>query len=210
MSASRERRAAGLSLARRGTSQGLVRPLVLLGALLLVQHASAQTLTVRATGAALRVEAQDLRILAGPVLPRLKDGRSMRLEFELMVMPRRGGPSKAHVRSEVVVSFDLWEERFALTTADAPPRSTLQREAARAEAWCLEQLSVPLQALGGLGRDAPLWVRLRYRIRDAAASSNRAPSGGFTLGGLIDRLSRRADVDEVEKSIDAGPFRVSY
>lgn len=172
----------------------------------LAERVSAQTLTVNGAGATLRVQAQGLRVLTGSVLERLKDGRSMRLEFELTIMARRGGASVAQARSEMVVSFDLWEERFALTTVEAPPRSTLQREAARAEAWCLEQLEVPLRALGGLGKDAPLWVRLRYRVHDAAGSSNRARSGGFTLGGLIDRLSRRAESDDLERSIDAGPL----
>lgn len=175
----------------------------------LAERVSAQTLTVQSTGAMLRVQAQGLRMLTGSVLERLKDGRSMRLEFELTIMAKRGGASVAQAHAEVVVSFDLWEERFALTTVESPPRSTLQRDAARAEAWCLEQLGVPLGALGGLGQDAPLWVRLRYRVRDATGSSNPARSGGLTLGGLIDRLSRRTESDDLERSIDAGPFRVA-
>ena len=40
---------------------------------------------------------------------------------------------------------------------------------AAAETWCLEQLTLPLNALGPLGRDLPFWIRLEYRILDGEA-----------------------------------------
>jgi hypothetical protein len=76
------------------------------------------------------------------------------------------------------------------------------------ERWCIEQLAVPSSALGALGRDAPFWIRLAYRV---ATGSQEAPDddAAFTLVGLIDRLSRRRTTGDLERSVDAGPFHLS-
>ena len=60
---------------------------------------------------------------------------------------------------------------------DARSQSVSHLTLAAAEAWCLEQLAIPLSALGALGRDLPFWVRLEYRILDGdGASDPRTPA----------------------------------
>ena len=82
------------------------------------------------------------------------------------MLPGPGGAAAAQGRQTYVLSYDLWEERFAVTLAGPPSRSIAYLTSAGAETWCLEQLTVPVNALGRLGRDAPFWVRLGYRVLD--------------------------------------------
>ena len=73
------------------------------------------------------------------------------------------------------------EERFAVTRVGTPARSISHRTAKNAEAWCLEHLSIPLTALGRLGRDMPFWIRLEYRVQESAATTDATADEGLTL-----------------------------
>jgi hypothetical protein len=77
-----------------------------------------------------------------------------------------------------------------------------------AEAWCVEQLAVPLRALGALGRDLPFWIRLESRFPTADDAPDSNESGGLTLQTLIDALSRRRKSESPARTLDAGPFRL--
>ena len=169
---------------------------------------SAQTLTVNTIADALHVQARGFGFIEGPLLARLKEGRSVRVDFELTVLTKPEGPIvKQHVQA-FTLSFDLWEERFAVSRAGAPPRSISHLRARDAENWCLENLTMPVSSLG-IGRDTPFWLRLVYRIQDLAPAPEEAPGERYTLRALIDRLSRRRDEGDLTRSIDAGPFRLS-
>ena len=66
---------------------------------------------------------------------------------------------------------------------------------------------MPVSALGRLGREAPFWIRLGYRVLDADPAP--ADNGGdFTLRGMIEALSPRKRNDPLTHSIEAGPFRL--
>jgi hypothetical protein len=70
---------------------------------------SAQAVTVTTAGGALKIRAPRYTFLEGEPLARLKDGRSVRVELALMVLP---GPGKAPVttsRRVFALSYDLWE-----------------------------------------------------------------------------------------------------
>ena len=177
---------------------------ILLGPTMIVL---AQSVTVARTGNAVTVRAPAFDFIKGEPLARLKDGRSVRVDLELGVLPGPGGPTAAQGRQTFVLSYDLWEERFAVTQMGSPSRSTAYQTSAGAEVWCLEQLTVPISALGRLARD-PFWVRLGYRILDADAGPDAAGSGDFSLRGLVDALSRRRRNEPLTHAIEAGPFRL--
>jgi hypothetical protein len=169
---------------------------------------SAQSLTVDTVGEALRIRAPGFSFMQGDPLTRLRDGRTVRVELAALVLPGPGKPPGAAARRVFALSYDLWEERFAVTQVGAPSRSAAYLTSAAAEAWCLEQLTVPVSALGRLGRDLPFWIRLDSRV--LTADTAPAPDGGdFSLRGLIDALSRRRKNDALTHSIEAGPFRLS-
>jgi hypothetical protein len=168
----------------------------------------AQAVTVSATGDALKIHAPGLGFLNGDPLARLKDGRSVRVELAVMVLPGSGRSPVVESRQLFALSYDLWEERFAVTTGAPPSRSISHLTSAAAEAWCVEQLAVPLGRLGTLGRDRPFWIRLEYRILDGDSPQVPDSEAGFTLQGLIEALSRRGKAEAATHSVEAGPFRL--
>ena len=174
---------------------------------------SAQTLSIDAGGDAVKIRAAGFSFLKGTPVARLKDGRSVRVELAAMVLPGPGQEPAATTRRIFALSYDLWEERFAVTTVGTRSQSVSHLALAAAEAWCLEQLAIPLNALGALGRDAPFWVRVEYRLLDAETASD-SPDTGYTLQALIDLLSRRRkpastsqEQTELSRALEGGPFR---
>jgi hypothetical protein len=167
----------------------------------------AQSATVATADGAVHVRAPGFRFIEGDALARLKDGQSVGVELELGVLDGPGASPAAVGRQTCVLSYDLWEERFAATIAGVPSRSMSHLTAAAAEAWCLRHVAVPLGELGGPGRDRPFWIRLGFRVANGGARSG-ADEGGLTLRGIIDALSRRGRPGDVSRSIEAGPFRV--
>ena len=170
------------------------------------EQSSAQALTVATVGDALRIRAPGFSFLKGDPLTRLRDGRSVRVELAALVLPGPGKPAAAAARRVFALSYDLWEERFAVTVVDARAQSVSHLALAAAEAWCVEQLVVPLSAIGALGRDVPFWIRLEYNVLDSDGGSG-SPDPGYTLQGLIDLLSRRQKADASSRVLEAGPFR---
>jgi hypothetical protein len=170
-------------------------------------RSSAQTLTVDPVGDSLRIRAPGFSFLKGDPLARLKDGRSVRLELAAMVMPGPGKSVVATTRRIFALSYDLWEERFAVTTVDKRSQSVSHLALAAAEAWCVDQVAIPVNALGALGQDLPFWIRLEYRILESDATTDQTDSG-YTLQALIDVLSRRRKTDSSTHALEAGPFRL--
>jgi hypothetical protein len=172
-----------------------------------VERTWAQTLTIDTSGDSLRIRAPGFSFLKGDPLVRLKDGRSVRVELAAMVLPAPGKSVVATTRRIFALSYDLWEERFAVTTVDKRSQSVSHLALAAAEAWCVDQLSIPINALGGLGGDRPFWLRLEYRVLDNDAPADPTNSG-YTLQALIDALSRRRKTDSSTHALEAGPFRL--
>ncbi len=174
---------------------------------MLAPAAGAQSVSAHVNGTMVHFRASGFEFIKGTPLAHLKDGRSVAVDLELAVLPRAGGPAIAAVRQRFAVSYDLWEERFAVTRTGTPARSASHMGARDAEAWCLDQLSLPVSALAS-GRDGSFWVRLTYRIPDDDRSDSDEDSGTFTLRALIDKLSRRPAEAELKETIEAGPIRI--
>lgn len=170
---------------------------------------STQSVTIATEAGVLHLRAPGFAFIEGVVADRLREGRSVRVDLELAVLDQPGGRMLTEARQSYALSFDLWEERFAVTRIGAPARSISHRTAKSAEAWCLENLTIPLTALSRLGRQAPFWIRLGYRLQDAASAPEGNGDDGLTLTTLIDRLSRRRDQRETGKTVEAGPFRLA-
>jgi hypothetical protein len=193
-----------LTLAAR---RGLCCVLIALGCAGLPRALAAQSLTVRAAGDMLQVRGSGLRLIEGVVADHLKDGRSVRVDFEMSILDKAQGAAATQNRQSFTLSFDLWEQRYAVTRLGAAPRSISHLRARDAEAWCLENLSIPLTALGRFARDLPFWVRVEYRAQDQPSP---APEPGplFALSTLIDALSRRSAEAALGRSFESGPFRI--
>jgi hypothetical protein len=165
-----------------------------------------QAMTFTTAGGMLRVIAPAVDVIEGVVLDRLRDGRSVRLDFELAVLAQPTGPPVAQTRQSFNISFDLWEERFAVTLVATPARSVSHLTRKAGEAWCFENLTIPLTALSRFGGSAPFWLRLSYQVPDAKTATDDET---FTLEKLIDVFGRKRRDSQLGKSVEAGPFRLS-
>lgn len=170
-------------------------------------RSGAQAITITRVGGAVGVRSPGLGFIRGEPLDLLKDGRSLRIDLELSVLPRAGADGAARDRQTIVLSYDLWEERFAATRVGPPSRSAEYLTASAAEAWCLEQLAVPVSEMSALA-DRPFWIRIGYRILDGERAGQDDGGGGYTLQSLIDVLSGRRKAQEWTHSVEAGPFRL--
>jgi hypothetical protein len=169
-----------------------------------VSPSSAQVMTVDAAGSLLKIRAPGFSFLKGDPIARLKDGRSVRVELTALVLPGPGKSPSTTARRIFALSYDLWEERFAVTTVEARAQSVSHLTQAAAEAWCVEQLVIPVSALSA---QAPFWLRLEYRILDDDTAPD-ASEPGYTLQGLIEALSRRRKTEPATHVLEGGPFRV--
>jgi hypothetical protein len=170
---------------------------------------AAQSVVVSSTGLELHLRAPGFTFIEGVVLDRLRDGRSVRIDLELTVYARPGGAAVAHAKQSFNLSFDLWEERFAATRVGAPRRSVSHLTRENAEAWCLQNLTVPRSELTGIGPDTPFWIRLQYAAPDEPSVSDSDVEPAISLRKLIDVLSQRPRNSVPGKSVDAGPFRLT-
>ena len=169
----------------------------------------AQSLTVRAVSDALHVRAPGLGFIAGPVLERLQDGRSVRVDFELAVLEKPNGAIVARAQQGFNLSFDLWEQRFAVTRIGPMPRSISHLTAARRRGLVPRQRDGAARVARPHGtRHAVLGAR---RVSSSGPRVDRRP-GRFDVHAatLIDVLSRRREDEEQGKSVEAGPFRLSH
>ena len=181
--------------------------LVALACLGVPQPLAAQSLTVRAAGDMLQLRGSGLRLIESAVAAHLKDGRSVRVDFEMTILDKAQGAAVTQNRQSFVLSFDLWEQRYAVTRTGAAPRSISHLTARDAEAWCVENLSIPLTALGRFSRDLPFWVRVEFRVQDQPPPPADTQSP-FALRTLIEVFSRRGAEEALDRSFVAGPFRV--
>lgn len=159
-------------------------------ALAVFVHLSAQPapLTIERDGDRLRLSAPQLHFLTDEPLERLHDGRSVTYVFTVSLHVQRGGPQGPRLTRQVVFSYDLWEERFAVARLDDPKAAASHLTAAAAEAWSVDLLTLPVRAAPV---DRTFVVKLDCSLHEEGAQSADTPSA-TTFTGLIDLLSRKA------------------
>ena len=164
-----------------------------------------QSLTARIEGDQLRIAASRLHFLVGEALNRLHDGATVKYEFQLTAKTDRNGRVLARSAEQFAISYDLWEEKFAVTKLGSSSRSVSHLSAAAAETWCVENTSLPVAAISG---NQPFWIRLDYKLDNSAASPDQGENSGFTLTGLIDIFSRRTRSEQLRGFEEVGPLRL--
>jgi hypothetical protein len=167
--------------------------------------AAAQTVGIAATADAVRIRAPGWSFLDGDPLARLKDGRTVRVELVVTALAAPGKSSITAVRQIFSLSYDLWEERFAVAIAGARAVSISHLTAAAAEAWCVEQMAIPIASLGAL-HDGRFWIRVEGHLLDGDGTPDA--DEGLTLQKIIDTLSRRRKSESAVRAVEGGPFRL--
>jgi hypothetical protein len=179
-----------------GVAASVVAPLV------------AQSVTIDTTGGVVRVRS-GFSFIDGEVLDQLRDGRSVRTDLELTVLSEPRGRVLAAAKQSFNLSFDLWEERLAVTRLGSPARSVSHLRPRDAETWCLQGVSIAHADLTKLGADTPFWIRLVVQVPDLGITDDAGTDDVFTIRRLIDVFSRRSRDGDLVKVAEAGPFRLS-
>ena len=167
---------------------------------------AAQSLTARVDRDQLHIAAPRMHFLRGEALDRLRNGATVNYLFQLAARIDRTGRVLARNAERFAVSYDLWEEKFAVTKLGSAPRTVSHLSSEAAEAWCIDNTSIPLAAIPG---NSPFWLRLDYQADSpAAAASDSQDNSGFSMAVLVDIFSRRTRAEQIQGSEEAGPLRL--
>lgn len=161
------------------------------------------SLNVERQGDHLRLSAPSFHFLEGRPLERLRNGAAVPYLFTVTIEPVQGGGRTTHLQRRFVVSYDLWEEKFAIVQEGRPPRSVSHLSAAAAEAWCLDSL---LPGLPSLPAEKSFVVKLACSV----AADEEPPTGdGLTLSTLIEFFSRKGAAPSPRWELASAPLRLA-
>jgi hypothetical protein len=158
-------------------------------------------------GENLRLAAPRLHFISGTPLARLKDGLTVVFLSQLSIFTdsARTAPFRQIV-DRLVVSWDLWEDKFSVTRLGFGAMSRSRLTAAQAEAWCLDSLAI---SAAGLAPDRQFWLRFELRTAGPRELSSVVGEPGISITRLIEIFSRKAGAEEPNWSLEAGPMRLS-
>jgi len=177
---------------------------------------SAQELSLRWRDNELHVVAPRIHFLTGKSLTSLKNGVAVPFDFQLTLWSGNRSVVFDRVLQRFVLSYDLWEEKFAIakqrgfamrsdTRTNEARRSASGLSADAAETWCLDSISL---STAGLAENQPIWVKLDIRGAEPKEGSPVFGESGLSIASLIELFSRPARASEQRWSLEAGPFRL--
>jgi|MudIll2142460700_1097286.scaffolds.fasta_scaffold75118_2 hypothetical protein len=175
------------------------------GILCIQARAQTQALELGREGDLLHVAAPKLHFLEGKPLEKLHDGASVTFVLTLTAGAEDGKAHYFRLQERFVVSFDLWEEKFSVLRTGPGGRSASRLSAAMAEAWCLENMPMPVRVVPA---QEPFVIRLECGIADNGEESGGDPRTALTLAGLIDVFSRKKSEAPPRWEAAAGPLRL--
>ena len=177
---------------------------------------SAQDLSLRWRDNEIHITAPRIHFLTGKSLEKLKNGTAVPFDFQLTLWSGNRSTVFDRVFQRYVVSYDLWEEKFAIvkqrgfairdnTRTNESRRSASGLLPNAAEAWCVDSISISTL---GLPQDQPIWVRLDIRSADPKDGSPVFGESGLSIASLIELFSRPARSSEQRWSLESGPIRL--
>ncbi len=175
----------------------------ILGAVALAQSVS---LTVERHGDYLHVAAPQLHFLSGKALEKLHNGASVAYVITLAAIAEHSHTPAFQLQARFAISFDLWEEKYSVVQTGPNGRAASRLTAPMAEAWCLENMPLPVQAVPAL---EPFVIRLECSIDEVAAGDGSKSSSMTTLARLIDVFSRRSSEKPLRWEAATGPLRLA-
>ena len=164
--------------------------------------AQSTALRVERQGNHLHVTAPQLHFLLGKPLERLNNGASVTYTLELTLLA--GVSPTIRQQEHFILSYDLWEEKYSVVQAGSQGRLASHLTAAAAEAWCLDNMQLPLPALSP---EKSFTIKLECTYLDNESAGSESGSG-LTLAGLIDVFSRKKKEEPLRWEALSGPLRL--
>jgi hypothetical protein len=168
-------------------------------------HVCAQSLTVRHDSGRIRVSSPKALFLEGRSLEKLHSGASVVFAIQISMHTGAANTVLRRQAGRFAISFDLWEERFAVALLGSPRKSASHMSAAEAETWCLDNL--PLSS-AGLSPDSAFSVTLDVRAEEPDDGPPLGEDLGVTVARIVELFSRPQRSGDTRKQVKAGPFHL--
>jgi hypothetical protein len=167
----------------------------------------AEELILRAQGNRLDFSVPRVHYLTGRPLARLRNAEPVAFDFQVNLAAMNKTNVVKQNTARFVISYDLWEERFAVTKTAPSRKAAKHLTATEAEVWCVQEMSV--LDLSGVAANQPLWASLDIRAEEETESrlfSRRDISdAGISLNGLIEIFSKPSRATQAHWTLEAGP-----
>jgi hypothetical protein len=167
----------------------------------------AEELILRAQGTRLDFSAPRFHYLVGRPLARLKNAEPVAFVFQARLAAGNRTNVVKQNTARFVISYDLWEERYAVTKTTPSRKTASHLTAADAEAWCVQEMSIT--DLNGVAANQPLWATLDIRAQEEndapLFSRNDISDAGISLNGLIELFSKPSKATQSHWILEAGP-----
>jgi hypothetical protein len=167
----------------------------------------AEELILRAQGNRLDFTAPRLHYLTGRPLARLKNAEPVAFEFQVTLAAISQSNVVKQNTARFVISYDLWEERYAVTKVTPTRKTASHLTAAEAETWCVQEMS--MLDVNGIAATQPLWARMEIRADDERESRlfsrENITDAGISLTSLIERLSKPPKSTQLHWTLETGP-----
>jgi hypothetical protein len=165
----------------------------------------AEPLQVNFDGDNLHVAAPGLHFLTGKPLERLRDASTVVFLSQLTVYSDDRGTVFRRMLERIFVSYDLWEEKFAVSIPGPAARSNSHMEAGQAENWVIDGVAV--SALG-MDPNRQFWLQFELKTTDRRDWYQLVGESGISLSSLLDWMTRQRGPDDSYWSRSFGPFRL--
>lgn len=177
---------------------------VLLAPVPLVRGWSPTTLILREDDGMLRVSAPNLHFLEGKTLRRLQDGAGLVFSLQLSISADRFRSVARRQVERFVVSFDLWEEKFAVVRLGPSRQQVSHLSQDAAERWLFDHAGVPMRDLAA---NTPYWVRAELRADDPRDAGGFLLDPTVSLARLVEWFGRAQRGEAERWSLENGPFQ---
>ena len=168
--------------------------------------AQSGSLKVEMDGDSLKVSAHRLHFLTDRALSKLHNGLTVTLVIDLTVVAKQDDDPLYHAQERFAFSFDLWEEKYSVFRSPPNGRSVSHLSAASAEAWCLNNMSIPLEVIPV---QQSFMVQLDCSIEESGNGNQPEDAPGLSIGGLIKYLSRKESEEPRSWKASTGMLRLS-
>ena len=153
----------------------------------------------------LHVVAPRLHFLTGKTLQRLHDGATTPFDFQLTILAGSKNNVIARAVERFEVSYDVWQEKFAVVRKSDFRKSGMNAASNAAEAWCVDNISVPALQLPA-GQD--LWARLEIRSVDQKNQTSPVSDSGINIISLVELFSRPPRPQQDHWTLETAVFHI--
>jgi len=168
---------------------------------------AAEELILSTQESRLEFSAPRVHFLVGKPLERLRNASEVPFDFKITLWSGTHSHMLRQTPARFVVSYDLWEEKFSVTTLVTPRRTARHLTDTAAEAWCLQEMSMDV---AGVSANEPLWARLEIRAEDGKEAGlpfgrGNITDSGISLTSLVLIFSRPATTAQPHWNVETGP-----